>query len=247
MIETTVDKLLGGRFEVEQPKKGYRIAVDTLLLASAVPASAGQKVLELGCGVGGVMLALASRVGGVCITGLDIQPEMVALCESNIRRNSFEERLRAAVVDIVHMPAEHCSIYDHVMINPPYHDHKTHTVSAQLSKRIAHAESDEVDLGVWIDRAFLCLKDGGMLTLIHRADRLEEIAGMLQKHALQTLIKPIIARDSVPAKRVIIRALKGEPPSEPQTMLPFILYGSENRYSEAADAVLRQAAFLSFS
>ncbi|MDD2325451.1 MAG: methyltransferase, partial [Alphaproteobacteria bacterium] len=76
LMHTTVDTLLGKRFEVEQPAEGYRIAVDTLLLAAAVPARGGERVLELGCGVGGAMLALAARVPDVAITGIEVQMDM---------------------------------------------------------------------------------------------------------------------------------------------------------------------------
>ena len=48
----TEDAFLGGRLRLLQPAQGYRAGVDPVLLAASVPAMLGQRVLELGCGVG---------------------------------------------------------------------------------------------------------------------------------------------------------------------------------------------------
>ncbi|MEM6466501.1 MAG: methyltransferase, partial [Pseudomonadota bacterium] len=48
MSELRTDAYLGGRVQITQPAKGYRAGTDPVLLAAAVPALAGQTVLELG-------------------------------------------------------------------------------------------------------------------------------------------------------------------------------------------------------
>ena len=244
MQETTIDKLLGGRFEVEQPAKGYRIAVDTLLLAAAVPAQGDQRVLELGCGVGGVMLALAARLDNVRITGLEILPVMADLCASNIQRNKFDERLCVVKGDVAALPDRMREAFDHVMMNPPYHDGKTHIASGHTSKRVAHMESDDADLALWVKTSFDALKEGGVLTLIHRADRLDEIVGLLSPLFSAISIKPIQARPEKPAKRVIVRGVKGSGPKTKSTQPSLILYNEDGRYAEEAEDILRRACGL---
>ncbi|MEL6264223.1 MAG: methyltransferase, partial [Pseudomonadota bacterium] len=61
----THDRLLGGRVGLTQPRQGYRAATDPVLLAAAVPAAAGETVLELGIGAGAAVLCLAARVPGL--------------------------------------------------------------------------------------------------------------------------------------------------------------------------------------
>jgi len=237
MPETSIDKLLGGRFAVEQPKKGYRIAVDTLLLAAAVPARAGQKILELGCGVGGVMLALATRLPDVSITGVELQPALAALCASNIKRNNWEDRLRVIEGDVAALPEALRGGAAHVMANPPYHDSKSHGGSANACKRIANMESAEADLSVWLKVAAEALEEGGTLTLIHRADRQDEITALAAPLFGEIRVRPICARENTPARRVIFRARKTDEkkgdPSEVILEPPFILYGADGRYCYA--------------
>ena len=60
--ETREDRLLGGRVRLIQPLSGYRAATDPVLLAAAVAARPGERVLDLGCGDGASSFCLAERV-----------------------------------------------------------------------------------------------------------------------------------------------------------------------------------------
>ncbi len=64
------DKILGGRVKIIQQIKGYRAAIDPVLLAAAVPAQNGQRVLEIGSGNGAASFSLAVRVPSALVTGL---------------------------------------------------------------------------------------------------------------------------------------------------------------------------------
>jgi tRNA1(Val) A37 N6-methylase TrmN6 len=69
----TDDHLLGGRLRFSQPARGYRIAIDPVLLAAAMPARAGERVLDAGAGTGAASLCLAARVPECRIVGLELQ------------------------------------------------------------------------------------------------------------------------------------------------------------------------------
>ena len=73
-VELSEDKLLGGRVRFCQPVSGYRVAIDPVLLASAVPAVSGSRVLDLGTGVGAAALCLAARVADCQIDAVELQP-----------------------------------------------------------------------------------------------------------------------------------------------------------------------------
>src|SRR5262249_32310759 len=96
----TEDALLGGRVRLLQPRKGYRVAVDAVLLAAAVDATETTRILDLGAGVGAVGLCIASRVAASQITGIELQPELAALAERNATLNGVSERVRTIVHDL---------------------------------------------------------------------------------------------------------------------------------------------------
>ena len=63
--DLTCDAFLGGKLHLWQPRRGrgYRAGVDPVLLAASIEATAGQSVLELGCGVGAAVRELIIDFG----------------------------------------------------------------------------------------------------------------------------------------------------------------------------------------
>ncbi len=55
------DALLGGRGRLVQPAEGYRAAIDPVFLAAAVPAAAGEAVLDAGAGAGAAVVGAVYR------------------------------------------------------------------------------------------------------------------------------------------------------------------------------------------
>ncbi len=200
----TRDVFLGGRLAIWQPKTGYRAATDPVLLAAAVPARAGQTVLELGCGAGVALLALGQRVPGLALHGVERQPEYAALA----RRNAAENGLAAVieVADLTALPPGLRIGFDQVLANPPYY--RLGSPAAQDAGRDA-ALREETPLAAWIGCGLRRLKTGGHLTLIHLAERLPEILTALQGPAGAIAVRPIAPREGRAAGRVLVQARKG--------------------------------------
>src|SRR5690242_9396567 len=91
-LATTEDAFLDGRLTIAQPVSGSRAGLDAVFLAAACPARPGHTVLELGSGSGIVSLAVAARVDGVMVTGVEVQPALCALATENARRNGLAAR-----------------------------------------------------------------------------------------------------------------------------------------------------------
>ena len=81
--DLTEDSLLGGRVRLRQPQVGLRAGHDAVLLAAAVPARPGERVLELGCGSGAAFLCLAARVPDLDIVAVEREPALAALARDN--------------------------------------------------------------------------------------------------------------------------------------------------------------------
>ena len=96
------DKFLCGRLQLLQPVKGYRSATDPVLLAAACSAKSGETVLDLGCGVGAAALCLGTRVPGLRLSGLELQPDYAELARRNAARN--ETLLDVHEGDLCRMP-----------------------------------------------------------------------------------------------------------------------------------------------
>jgi tRNA1(Val) A37 N6-methylase TrmN6 len=236
----TEDRLLGGRVVLRQPASGYRAAIDPVVLAAAVQAPPGAHVLDAGCGSGAAMFCLASRRPDLRITGVERNADVAALARAGVEINGFAGRLDIVDGDMAALPAAMANAFDVVMINPPFGADGTH--SPHQGRAAANHEQD-VNLVTWLRACLRCLKPGGRLVVIHRADRLSDVLAALHGRAGDIHVLPIHPKAGEPARRVIVDAGKGRKSLD--TLLPgFVLHEADGRFTAAADAVLRNAAAL---
>lgn len=245
--DITEDTLLDGAVILRQPAKGYRAAIDPVLLAASVQAGEGEWVLDLGAGVGAAALCLARRVPGCRIKGLEIQRELVHLATENVALNGFAGRVDIMVGDVANPPPRLApGSYHHVMANPPYLDPAANDASPLAAKRRATVEGAG-GLAAWVDHCFAMARPGGTVTLIQRADRLDTLLPLLSRRAGDISVFPFWPFDpfspvlAKPAVRAIVRAWVGS--SAPLKLLGgMVLHDPDGTYSEAAEAVLRRGA-----
>ncbi len=236
----TEDALLGGRIRLLQPSHGYRVAVDAVLLAAAIDAGPGDRVLDLGAGVGAVGLCLAARVPDCTIMGVELQPELASLAARNAVLNSADHRMRTIVHDLALALPPDVTGFDHVATNPPYLPAAVADPSPNASKALATVESS-ADLARWLAVAAAALKPTGALTVIHRSDRLEEILAHLSALGWDDFM----VKHLPPAARVLLRARRSGTPAR-RTSPPLVLHRPEGGYTDEAEAILRHAAPLAF-
>lgn len=237
----SADALLGGRIALRQPASGYRAAIDPVLLAAAVPATDGA-VLDVGCGVGAAALCYAARVLGARITGLELRRDWAALAEENVRSNGFEDRVRIACGNLLQgVPGAGPGAFDEVMANPPYLPAGRADMRTPPEDAAATVEGDAT-LADWMSFCLAMAGPKGGLTLIHRADRLDEILFHLHGRAGGIVVFPLWphAPDDGrgdDARRVIVRARKGS--KAPMRLAAgLVLHRADGAYTDAAESVL---------
>lgn len=241
--DTTDDGFLDGRLKILQPAKGYRAGLDAVLLAAAVPARAGERVLEAGAGVGVASLCLASRVSGLEVAGIELQPPLAALAGENISRNALGDRVSIVegdigqpVRDLVAMGFEP-NAWHHVFANPPFHDPASNPASPNESKAQAHLTLGS-DLDDWVRFACVMARPKGTVTFIHRADALADLLVAMTGHLGGIEVFPLWPAAGKPASRVILRGQRDS--KAPLTLRPgLVLHGRDGRFTERAEALLR--------
>ncbi len=237
MSAATDDRFLNGRVVVRQTAGGFRAGLDAVMLAAAVPARAGDTVLELGAGAGTASLCLAARVSGCDITGVEIDAALVALANENAHANGAEARLRFMQGDVFELPAELKREFSHVLCNPPFHGEGEASLDAAKDRAL----KDNGLLGDWMEAGLKRTAGGGTFTAIIRADRLVEVSARLPEQGVA--IFPLWPRAGQPAKRIVLQVRKGCRAAS--VLLPgLVLHQPDGRYTAEADAVLRDGASL---
>ena len=219
--------------------------MDAALLAAACDALPGQRVIEPGCGVGGALLAAAIRRPGTIFQGVERDPAAAALAARNAALNGLEDRVSVVEGDVeAGYRALDLPVFDAVMANPPFFDDPAALRAPAPAK--SGAWMADGGLKAWTDFCLKAVREGGTITVIHRADRLADILALLAPKAGSFRIRPIAPFADAPAKRVIVRAIKtGKAPLA--LLPPLALHDREGgKHSAAAEAILRGEAALAW-
>jgi tRNA1(Val) A37 N6-methylase TrmN6 len=210
--EFTEDAFLGGQLRLRQPKSGHRAGHDAMLLAAATPARPGDRVVDLGAGVGAAGLAVAKRAAGIELVLVEIDAALADLARGNAAVNAIAADV--IVLDIAGAADAFAAAglgpdsVDVVMMNPPFHDSARHRASPDRGREAAHVATPST-LENWIHASRRILKSGGVLTMIWRADGLAEVLAALDRGFGSLAILPIHGDVKASAIRVLIRAIKG--------------------------------------
>ncbi len=230
--------LLGGRVRLRQPAAGLRAGLDAVMLAAACPARAGERVLDLGCGPGGVLLCILARVDGVSGTGVERDAGLAALARGNLALNGWDARGEIATADATALPAN--GRFDHAVCNPPWWPGGT-PPPGSLRRGATHG--GDTGLSAWVGTMARSVRPGGTAALVLPAALLDEgLAALRGGRFGGIIVWPLWPRVGVAAQRVVLRGRLGARGGV--TLSPGMVLHEAGRWTTGADAVLRDGASL---
>jgi tRNA1(Val) A37 N6-methylase TrmN6 len=173
---------------------------DALWLAASVDnVPDGARVLDAGCGVGIVGLALALRYPSIVVDGLDVDDTLVPLAARNALENGLP--YRAYVGDVLADDA--AGPYDVIVCNPPFYDEGTHTPATEAAVRLAH----HLPLGQfvpWLDALKRRLgREGALYMILHTQFEPDIISWAIQRGGRLELTA-LVTSPSRAAKRMLV-------------------------------------------
>ena len=116
-----------GVFSKSELDWGSRVLIETLL-----PLSLGERLLDLGCGIGPIGLTLAYFHPRLKVTCSDVNLRALALCEKNAQTLALSQRVTCLQSDI-YLEIE--GTYDSIVSNPPIRAGKKVTYAIYLGAK----------------------------------------------------------------------------------------------------------------
>jgi tRNA1Val (adenine37-N6)-methyltransferase len=229
----TCDTLFKGKLVIYQQKRGYRFAVDAVLLAGLTKVHPDDCVLDLGTGCGVIPLILAHRKLGKRIVGLEIQPELVELAKRNVEVNGFCERIQIHEGDLCQAAADfQPGSFDLVISNPPYRRLRTGRINPDGQQAIARHELRSSVADVF-KLASTLLEHGGRLAIIYPATRLAHL--LVTAHSCRLTPKQLTVIHSNAACEACLVHLECRKGGGEELHLnpPFLIYREDHSYTEA--------------
>ena len=182
----TSDGLYGGALKYRQPEKGFRSAVDSLALmcfSAALWERSPQRLLDLGCGAGFLMLSAAVFWPELRATGVEISAERHRFAVANIEENALGDRVNAVHADLRDWKPTDSSPYDLVIANPPFFSVGSGTLPPDPDKARARFEVT-LTLSDLVMLAASNLSEEGIMTCIYPFERRDELFASASKNDL---------------------------------------------------------------
>jgi tRNA1(Val) A37 N6-methylase TrmN6 len=219
-----------------------------VFLAAAVPAKSGERVLDIGAGVGVAGLCLLARVPGIEGSAVEIDAGLAALAAQNAERNGFAERFDVVAADVtspgkaLRAAGLEAESYHHLIANPPYHNEGRVREAPDAARAAAHVMG-RGGLAAWVRFFAAMAAPNALLTLIHRPDCLGELLALLEGRFGDVAVFPLFSNSHEAATRIVVQAKKGSRAGI--SLLPGLqLHEEDGRYTVEAEAVLRHGEAL---
>lgn len=109
-------------YRIWQRRRGHRYSLDDVATAfQAVSARPdATRCLDLGCGIGSVLLMVAWKLSDAEVTGVEAQPVSAALARRSLATNGLEARCRILEGDLRTVTPKVAERFDLVSGTPPY-------------------------------------------------------------------------------------------------------------------------------
>jgi tRNA1(Val) A37 N6-methylase TrmN6 len=224
---------------------GGLVHLDAAFLQAAIPGEASGHLIEFGAGSGAVALAAAARAPNLTVTGVEREPEMVALANRALadpHNAEFAGRVRFIEGDVTAgRPAREAAglaeqSADWLVMNPPFAADGHVRAAPNRLKAAAHV-MEAGGLDAWVRSAAGLLKSKGRLALIHRADALGELTTALAGRFGALKLLPLHPRAGEAASRLIVTATRGS--KAPLCLLPaMVLHEKDGASTPAAADIL---------
>ncbi len=197
-----------GAVIINQPRRGHRFTIDSVLLADFCRIKRADRILEPGAGTGIVSILLAKKFPSASFTAVEVQPELAHLCRRNVSENDLTGRIWVIQADITDLGSAGLrGRFDAIVANPPYTRAGAGRRSP-LHERRAARQDMAGSIEVWLDLSRF-LKNGGRYFLVFPASRLGELVGLMRERRLEPkrlcLVHPYLER---PASLVLVEAVK---------------------------------------
>lgn len=206
MPSITTDSLLGGSLRLRQPKTGYRVNQDSLLLVAFAGARRVERVVDLGAGVGALgLLALHHGLAKRALL-VEASAELASLARDNLEHGGF-------VGDVLELDLSRSRLRDSgaplVLCNPPYYPARSHRPAQSPAK--AGARSG--DVGPFLAAAAACLaRKTGRALFCYPAPQLPEfLAAASQQQLVAKRLRLVHAREGEAARLALVELRAARP------------------------------------
>ena len=182
-----VNKLLNYRdLKIVQNTDWFSFSLDSVLLANFVTINKNtQNIIDLCTGNAPIPIILSTKTTAK-ITGVELQNEIYDLAKKSIEINNLQDRINLLKMNVNDLINKYkTDTFDVITCNPPYFKVKeTSNLNDNKIKTIARHEI-YLELDEIFNISKKLLKNNGIISIVHRPERLVEILESMKKNNIE--------------------------------------------------------------
>lgn len=228
-----INYLLGYKnLKIYQDTDMFNFSLDSVLLPNFVTIRTRcENILDIGSGNAVIPLILSTKTKANII-GIEIQKESYELGIDTVNLNMLQDRIKLINDDINNF-YKNCEsdMFDVITCNPPYFKvYGGSKLNNKNSKVLArHEKSLNLDDIFRISKKLL--KNNGVISIVHRPDRLVEIIEVMKKNNIEPKrIRFVYPKRNKDSNMILVEGSKNGKPGI-KVEYPLIVHNDDNTYS----------------
>lgn len=230
-----INYLLGYKdLKIVQNTDMFNFSLDSVLLANFVSLNKGiTNVLDIGCGNAPISMILSCK-GDFSITGVEIQKDVYDLALKSVSINNLSDRIKLVNSDInEYYIGLESDQFDVITCNPPFFkvSDGSNLNSSQYKVIARHEVKLNLDQLFKVSRKLL--KNGGVVAVVHRTDRLIDIIESMRSNNIEPkriqLVYPHVGDAS---NMVLVEGSKNGKPGL-KILSPMYTHNSDGSYTDS--------------
>ena len=219
--------------KIIQDKNYFNFSLDSVLLPNFVTLNPNtKKILDLCSGNLPIPLILSTKTNAN-IYAVELQQEIYDLAKETLKINNLENRITLYNDNAKNMTNKfETDTFDLITCNPPYFKYNdTSLINDNIIKSIARHEI-EINIEDIIKISKKLLKNGGSLSIVHRAERLIEIIELMRKNNIEPKrIRFIYPKENTESNLILIDGRKNGNPGL-KILPPLVVHNNDGSYTE---------------
>lgn len=228
-----INDLLGyDNMKIVQNTDMFSFSLDSVLLANFV--SLNKKItniLDIGCGNAPIPLILSTKTNA-SITGVEIQRDVFDMAKRSVSINNLDDRINIINADINDYVNDiESDTFDVITCNPPFFKVSPDSNFNDSEYKVIARHEVKLDLNQLFKISRKLLKNGGVVSIVHRPDRLIDIISAMRENNIEPkrlrLIYPKVGRE---CNMVLIEGSKNGS-SGLKILSPLITHNEDGSYT----------------
>lgn len=196
-------------FPILQDDEYFKMSQDSVLLADFIKPKRGEKLLDLGCGVGVIMMIAMIKHPNLSAQGLEINPGAASLARENLSLCGLDKRGTVITGDMRELPPEMRGAFDICACNPPYFDLSQGPSSPREAMAAARSQGT-ADIKDVCKAASRALKYGGRFYICYPPDGMAALFRAMGDNRLEPkAFRLVFPKEERPPCLLLMEARKG--------------------------------------